>query len=120
MLEEDFTQVLQALQFDDAPAGGALVIYKDGQEVVNTATGLALPNLLWSSQTLSVNFSIGKGVMATLIAVLVSEGLLDYEARISQYWHEFAQNGKTDIRLQDVLSHTAGLFNISAVSYTHL
>ena len=52
MLEEDFTQVLQALQFDDAPAGGALVIYKDGQEVVNTATGLALPNLPWSSQTL--------------------------------------------------------------------
>ena len=116
MLEEDFTQVLQALQFDDAPAGGALVIYKDGQEVVNTATGLALPNLPWSSQTLSVNFSIGKGVMATLIAVLVSEGLLDYEARISQYWHEFAQNGKTDICLKDVLSHTAGLFNISLVT----
>ncbi|OAV16886.1 putative esterase A [Moraxella catarrhalis] len=116
MLEEDFTQVLQALQFDDAPAGGVLVIYKDGQEVVNTAIGLALPNLPWSSQTLSVNFSIGKGVMATLIAVLVSEGLLDYEARISQYWHEFAQNGKTDICLKDVLSHTAGLFNISLVA----
>lgn len=116
MLEQDFTQVLKALQFDDVPAGGALVIYKDGQEVVNTATGLALPDLPWSSQTLSVNFSIGKGVLATLVAALVHQGLLDYEAPVSDYWQEFAQNGKSDIRLKQILSHTAGLFDISSVT----
>lgn len=115
-MQQQFQRVLNELQLDDAPAGGALVIYHQGKEVVNVATGKALPDLAWSSKTLSVNFSIGKGVMATLIAILVSQGMLDYEAPISRYWPEFADNGKADIRLKQVLSHSAGLFDITAVT----
>lgn len=115
-MQQQFQRVLDQLQLDDAPAGGALVIYHQGQEVVNVATGNALPDMAWSSKTLSVNFSIGKGVMATLIAILVSEGVLDYEVPISHYWPEFAANGKAEICLKQVLSHTAGLYDITAVT----
>ncbi len=113
---QDFDEILAKLQLDDAPAGGALVVYHDGQKVVDTAVGESLPNQPWSSSTLSVNFSIGKGVMATLIAVLVSKGLLDYERAIADDWAEFAQNGKQHIRLKDVLSHRAGLFDITSIT----
>ena len=113
---QDFDEILAKLQLDDAPAGGALVVYHDGQKVVDTAVGESLPNQPWSSSTLSVNFSIGKGVMATLIAVLVSKGLLDYERAIADDWAEFAQNGKQHIRLKDVLSHSAGLFDITSIT----
>lgn len=113
---QDFDEILAKLQLDDAPAGGALVVYHDGQKVVDTAVGESLPNQPWSSSTLSVNFSIGKGVMATLIAVLVSKGLLDYERAIADDWTEFAQNGKQHIRLKDVLSHSAGLFDITSIT----
>lgn len=113
---QDFAEVLQALQFDDAPAGGALVIYQDGQEVVNHAVGQALPDMAWSDTTLSVNFSIGKGVMATLVAVLVSKGFLAYDVPICQYWEKFANNGKQHITLRHVLTHTSGLFNITSLT----
>lgn len=108
--------ILADLQFDDEPAGGALVLYHHGQKVLDTAAGLALPDVPWSNTTLSVNFSIGKGVMATLIAVLVSCGLLRYDEPIAKIWADFAQNGKQHIRLQDVLTHQAGLFNISQLA----
>lgn len=113
---QDFSDVLKSLQFNDAPAGGALVIYQDGDEVVNTAVGQALPGHSWSDTTLSVNFSIGKGVMATLVAILVSKGLLDYDVPIARYWEEFGANGKQNITLRHILTHTSGLFNITTLT----
>lgn len=113
---QDFDELLALTQFDDAPCGGALAIYHQGKQVVNTATGLALPDMAWTTDTLSVNFSIGKGVMATLIAILVSKGLLDYQMPIAHYWQAFAKQGKQHIRLIDVLTHTAGLFDVRSVA----
>lgn len=113
---QDFDQLLQSLRFDETVAGGALVIFHQGERVVDTATGLALPDLPWDSQTLSVNFSIGKGVMATLVAILVSQGLLDYHQKLTHYWPAFGQNGKQDISLEEILSHQANLFDITTIT----
>ncbi|MDO4250763.1 MAG: serine hydrolase domain-containing protein [Moraxella sp.] len=110
-----FDDILPKLVFDDSPCGGALTIFQDGQCVVNTAFGQANAQNVWTPTTLSVNFSIGKGVMATLIAVLVSQGLLAYDKPISTYWQAFGVNGKQAITLEDVLRHRAGLFNITKV-----
>lgn len=107
---QDFSGVLTSLQFDDAPAGGALVIYQNGREVVNVSVGQALPNQPWTDQTLSVNFSIGKGVLATLVAALVSQGLLNYDVPIVEYWQKFGTNGKQNITLRHILTHTSGPF----------
>lgn len=108
-------EILPQLAFNNDKAGGALVVFKNGECVLDAAFGQANATDLWTTRSLSVNFSIGKGVMATLIAVLVSKGLLDYDKPIAHYWADFAQNGKGDITLKQVLTHNANLFNIKTV-----
>ena len=43
------------------------------------------------------------------MAVLYDKGLFKYEDKIAKYWPEFAQNGKEDVKICDVLRHEAGL-----------
>lgn len=120
---QDFSSILQKLQFEDSPAGGSLVIFKDGQMVVNESVGKARldgtdeDNGDWHNKRLSVNFSIGKGVLATLIAVLVSHGLLDYDKPAAYYWQEFGCAGKEHITLRHILTHTARLFDVSSLTH---
>lgn len=103
-------QIMADMQLDDAPAGGCLLVCHKGGWVVNTAVGLANCSNEWNANTLSLNFSAGKGVLVTLVHVLVSNGLLDYDKPISNYWQAFATNGKQHITLRQVLSHQANLF----------
>ncbi len=92
--------------------GAALVVYFRGQKVVDIFTGKKSQNENWQSNTLSMCYSTGKGILATLTHILVSEGFLDYDTPIAHYWPEFAQNGKGKITLRHVLSHQSGLFDI--------
>ncbi|MGP4713143.1 MULTISPECIES: serine hydrolase domain-containing protein [unclassified Psychrobacter] len=108
-------QIFNDLQLDDAPAGGALVVYQAGECIMQASVGMAQKDIPWQADTLSLNFSTGKGVLSTLIHVLVSQGLLDYDAAIASYWSDFAANGKADITLRQVLSHQANLFAISSI-----
>ena len=41
--------------------------------------------------------------------MLHSEGHFKYDDKVSKYWPEFAQNGKDDVRISDVLRHQSGL-----------
>ena len=41
--------------------------------------------------------------------MLVDKGLLRYDEKVSTYWPEFASNGKSEIKLEDVLRHESGL-----------
>lgn len=107
--------LLPQLALDNDKAGGALSIIHNNKLVLSSAFGQANAHADWTPATLSVSFSIGKGVMASLIAVLVSQGVLDYKAKIADYWSAFAQNGKDAITVLDVLTHRADLFAISSV-----
>jgi CubicO group peptidase (beta-lactamase class C family) len=53
--------------------------------------------------------SITKPVTATAIMLLVERGRLTLDDRVSEFVPEFAQNGKTDVRLRHLLTHTSGL-----------
>lgn len=115
-INADYLQnLLPKLAFDNDEAGGALVIFKQGECIVRTAFGRANAHQDWTADTLSVNFSVGKGVMATLIAILVSRGLLDYDTPIGDYWADFRVNGKANISLLDILTHRAGLYHIRSI-----
>lgn len=92
--------------------GAALAVYFQGQKVVDIYTGKKSPTELWNEKTLSVCYSTGKGVLATLAHILVSEGFLDYDTPIIQYWAEFGQNGKESMTLRHILSHQSGLYDI--------
>ena len=61
---------------------------------------------------MSLCYSTGKGVLATLAHILVSKGYLDYDRSVAEYWPEFAQKGKRSITLAHMLSHQSGLFDI--------
>ncbi|KRG37138.1 beta-lactamase [Psychrobacter sp. P11G3] len=108
-------QLLTDLQLDDAPAGGAVAVYQAGQCIAQASTGMARPNMPWQPDTLAINFSTGKGVLATLVHVLVSKQLLEYDKPIAYYWPEFAPNGKDQMTLRQVMSHQADLFSIQSI-----
>ena len=43
------------------------------------------------------------------MATLFDKGLFNYEDTITKYWPEFAQNGKENVKICDVLRHESGL-----------
>tara|TARA_R110002072_G_scaffold172974_3_gene327440 strand:- start:641 stop:1759 length:1119 start_codon:yes stop_codon:yes gene_type:complete len=63
----------------------------------------------WQDDTLVAVFSTGKAITAVVMAWLVDQGLVDYDAPIADYWPEFAAHGKGRITVGDALSHQTGL-----------
>lgn len=114
-IQQRLQTLLTDLQLDDAPAGGAVVVYQAGQCVAQASVGMARRDVAWQPDTLAINFSTGKGILATLVHVLVSQRLLAYDVPIAQYWPAFAANDKGDITLRQVMSHQANLFSINSV-----
>jgi len=114
-IQKNLQQLLTDLQLDEAPAGGAVVIYQAGQCIAEASTGMARSDVRWQPDTLAINFSTGKGVLATLVHVLVSHKLLEYDKPIAHYWSEFAANGKHQITLRQIMSHQANLFSIQSI-----
>ena len=79
---------------------------------------------LWASTTGDTDFnadslvnvfSSGKSLESIALASLVAKGLLDYNARITEYWPEFGAQGKDELTVADLMRHEAGLaaFNVS-------
>jgi CubicO group peptidase (beta-lactamase class C family) len=64
----------------------------------------------WRQDTMVVVHSTTKGMAAMVMALAHSRGWLDYEQRVAAYWPEFAQNGKEEITVRQLLAHQAGLF----------
>lgn len=90
--------------------GAAIAVYQRGQLVVDLWGGdRGQTKGPWRRDTLVPVYSTTKGVAALLIGVAVSRGWLRYEARVAEYWPEFAQNGKAEITVRQLLSHEAGL-----------
>ena len=48
-----------------------------------------------------------------MMAIMRDQGNLEYTAPVSKYWPEFAQNGKENILVEDVLRHDARLWFLS-------
>ena len=63
----------------------------------------------WDRDTIVNVFSVGKALCAIAIMRLVDQGELDLDAMVADYWPEFAQNGKADITVRQLMSHQAGL-----------
>ncbi|WP_354644271.1 serine hydrolase domain-containing protein [Kitasatospora camelliae] len=94
-----------------AETGVQVAAWHDGEVVVDAWAGSAdvAEGRPMGPDTLVQAWSTGKGVAATLVAVLVDRGVLAYEAPVARYWPEFGAAGKERVTLGQVLSHTAGL-----------
>jgi CubicO group peptidase (beta-lactamase class C family) len=91
--------------------GAAVAAYWRGEKVVDLWGGRRTPagQAPWNEDTLVVVNSTTKGLAAMAVAVANSRGWIDYDARVAEYWPEFAQNGKGAITVRQLLSHEAGL-----------
>ncbi|KAH7161515.1 beta-lactamase/transpeptidase-like protein [Dactylonectria macrodidyma] len=91
--------------------GVAVAVYYQGKLIIDSYDGLADPknNKSVDSKTLFPVFSVTKGITALAAHIQAERGLLDVKATISQYWPEFAANGKGDTTVEDALSHRAGI-----------
>jgi CubicO group peptidase (beta-lactamase class C family) len=92
--------------------GGACCAYYRGEKVVDLWGGIRNKQTgePWERDTMVVVHSATKGLAAMTLAIAHSRGWLDYQERVAAYWPEFAQNGKRDITVRQLLAHQAGLF----------
>lgn len=96
---------------DRYDAGAACSVFFEGQKVVDLWGGYASPSQQqrWERDTLQLVFSTTKGMLALLCAILHDEGILDYDAPVSDAWPAFAAGGKGTITVRTLLQHQAGL-----------
>ena len=81
---------------------GQLALFETFGQASIEAKKAAGANTLW------LLFSNTKVITAMGIWALVEDGLLSFNDRIADHMPEFAQHGKGDITLAQVLSHRAG------------
>ena len=70
-----------------------LCVYHKGERVVDLWAS-AIGDDQFSPDSLVNIFSSGKSLEAIALASLVDKGLLDYQAKISAHWPEFAEAGR--------------------------
>ncbi|MBR2723591.1 MAG: beta-lactamase family protein [Lentisphaeria bacterium] len=96
--------------------GCQLVIYRNGELICDLVSGHldGRRDRKVDSKTLFPVFSAGKSIMTTLCHICVEKGYLKYDAPVSDYWQEYAQNGKKDTCVWHLLTHRAAMWNFPA------
>lgn len=99
---------------DPQERGAALCIQIGGETVVDLWAGQAgkQPEERWHSDSILNLYSCTKAFTAVTAMQLVGEGVLELDRPISHWWPAFAQAGKQQITLRQLLSHRAGLVAI--------
>ncbi|MCS5638652.1 MAG: beta-lactamase family protein [Myxococcota bacterium] len=94
-----------------ADLGAGVAFTLDGETVVDLWGGFLDPDheAEWQRDTLVNLYSTTKGMVAICVQQLVENGKLDIDAPVSDYWPEFAAEGKQDIPVRQLLCHQAGL-----------
>ncbi|MHB8329971.1 MAG: serine hydrolase domain-containing protein [Acidimicrobiales bacterium] len=91
--------------------GAAFSAFHRGEKVVDLWGGVAdeTTGSPWEEDTMVLVFSTTKGATALCANILAQRGAIDVDAPTSEYWPEFAQQGKDHIPVEYLLSHQAGL-----------
>jgi CubicO group peptidase (beta-lactamase class C family) len=63
----------------------------------------------WEKDTIVNVYSTTKTMTALTALLLADRGELDFAAPVTKYWPEFAANGKADVTVAHLMSHSAGL-----------
>ncbi|MER6081621.1 serine hydrolase domain-containing protein [Streptomyces sp. NPDC001833] len=90
----------------DGPADyeGQLCAYVHGRRVVDLWAGEGA-----GGDSLYGVFSSTKGAAHLVVAMLVQDGTLELDRKVTYYWPEFGAEGKGTLTLRDLLAHRAGL-----------
>jgi len=63
----------------------------------------------WEKDTIVNVYSTTKTMTALCALMLADQGQLDFDAPVAKYWPEFAANGKGEVKLSHLMSHSSGL-----------
>lgn len=118
-VDEGYGGVADAFQrnFEErGEVGAACCVFRDGRKVVDLWGGYrdGERRLPWEQDTIVTMMSLTKGMAAMTIALAHSRGLLEFDEMVATYWPEFAQHGKDQTTVRQLLSHQAGLPVIDA------
>ena len=113
-VDEGYGKVADAFRANFAAGrevGAAVAVYRDGVKVVDMWGGYrnGIAKAPWQHDTMVNMFSTTKGVAGLAIALAVSRGLFGYDDKVADHWPEFAQAGKADVTVRQLLGHQAGL-----------
>lgn len=118
-IHPDFADVAIALRSTlkhKRGGGAAASVYHRGEKVVDIWAGIRdRDGRQWEQDTTAMSWSTSKGVVATAAHRLADRGLLDINAPVGEYWPEFKAAGKEDIRVANLLDHSAGMHRVRGV-----
>ena len=111
--EDRFGAVREALErnlrFEEL--GARVAVDLDGETVVDIWGGYTdvTQTTPWTEDTIVNVWSTTKTITSLAALMLVDRGELDVYAPVAKYWPEFAENGKEDIEVRHLMSHTSGV-----------
>lgn len=91
--------------------GASFAVTIDGELVVDIWGGHLdeQKSQPWQESTIVNVFSTTKTMSFLCALVLADRGQLDFDANVADYWPEFAQNGKEQVKVWHCMNHAAGL-----------
>ena len=115
-LVEIFAQSLKA----GADLGASFAATIDGELVVDIWGGHLDEEKTspWQENTIINVYSTTKTMCFLCTLILADRGQLDFDTNVADYWPEFAQNGKADIKMWHIMDHAAGLSGLDVAVST--
>jgi CubicO group peptidase (beta-lactamase class C family) len=91
--------------------GASIALNIAGKTVIDIYGGYADPEKTkpWEKDTIVNVWSSTKTISALAVLMLHDRGSLDVDENVAKYWPEFAANGKENVKVRHLLSHTSGL-----------
>ncbi|KAJ5093664.1 beta-lactamase [Penicillium angulare] len=106
--------LLQQRLAEGNEVGASLCVNVDGKNVVDIWGGHedAGQTKPWDKETITSIWSTTKVVTSLAALILVNRGQLDLNENVATYWPEFAANGKENIKVFQILSHSSGVITL--------
>ncbi len=103
LFEENFTRF--------GELGAAVSVWQNGSPIVDLYGGFrdTRHEHPWTSDTIVLVWSATKGIGSACVLHVLQEREIDINQRVAEFWPKFAQAGKEEITLAQLLSHQAGL-----------
>src|SRR3954469_1617472 len=112
--EDRFAPVRDALSENldsGEDVGASVVVNVNGENVVDIWGGTIdeAGEHPWERDTIINVWSTTKTMSFVCALLLADRGELDFHAPVARYWPEFAAQGKEDVEVRHLMSHSAGL-----------
>ncbi len=104
---ESVRTLFNAMLAADPAYSAQLAVYHQGVPVLDLVGG---PE--FDADSITGVFSCSKGVAALAFSLLVQDGVVDLDAKVTSYWPEFGQHGKDVLSVRQLLSHQAGVVGL--------